>query len=232
MHLYLRLNFHALILGVAAAGVIAMASPATAAVVQYNSEAAFDAAASGLTTFGFTSLSGTPPGFDVESNPVTFNGFTFKNDVTPANVADGGSPIIFVIDSAATMNYGKDFLAFQNTDVGMSGSIASAGVTAFGFNFGSYVNIGSLATLTLSTGDSFVITPTDTAQFIGFLSDAPITSVSFAYPGSYSFDIISVSSNLAPAAGGVPEPASWALMILGFGGVGSLIRRRRGLSIA
>lgn len=27
--------------------------------------------------------------------------------------------------------------------------------------------------------------------------------------------------------GGVPEPASWALMILGFGGVGAVIRRRR-----
>ncbi|TAJ73136.1 MAG: PEP-CTERM sorting domain-containing protein [Phenylobacterium sp.] len=30
-----------------------------------------------------------------------------------------------------------------------------------------------------------------------------------------------------PSTGGVPEPSSWALMILGFGGVGSLLRRRR-----
>ena len=28
-------------------------------------------------------------------------------------------------------------------------------------------------------------------------------------------------------AGGVPEPASWALMILGFGGTGAMLRRRR-----
>jgi hypothetical protein len=28
-------------------------------------------------------------------------------------------------------------------------------------------------------------------------------------------------------AGGVPEPATWAMMILGFGGVGALLRRRR-----
>jgi len=27
--------------------------------------------------------------------------------------------------------------------------------------------------------------------------------------------------------GGVPEPATWAMMIMGFGGVGSMIRRRR-----
>lgn len=31
---------------------------------------------------------------------------------------------------------------------------------------------------------------------------------------------------------GVPEPASWALMILGFGGVGSMIRRRRSATLA
>jgi hypothetical protein len=31
----------------------------------------------------------------------------------------------------------------------------------------------------------------------------------------------------APTGGGVPEPASWALMIAGFGGTGVLLRRRR-----
>jgi hypothetical protein len=42
--------------------------------------------------------------------------------------------------------------------------------------------------------------------------------------------------NLTPAGGGggegggVPEPASWAMMILGFGGVGALMRRRKGLA--
>jgi len=32
--------------------------------------------------------------------------------------------------------------------------------------------------------------------------------------------------------GEVPEPATWAMMIIGFGGVGALIRRRRGLLTA
>lgn len=30
-----------------------------------------------------------------------------------------------------------------------------------------------------------------------------------------------------PGAGGVPEPASWALMIAGFGGIGAVLRRKR-----
>jgi len=36
-----------------------------------------------------------------------------------------------------------------------------------------------------------------------------------------------VGAALAPPVTGVPEPAAWALMILGFGGVGSVLRRRR-----
>ncbi len=35
-----------------------------------------------------------------------------------------------------------------------------------------------------------------------------------------------------PLAGGVPEPASWALMIMGFGLAGATLRRRRALSLA
>lgn len=34
-------------------------------------------------------------------------------------------------------------------------------------------------------------------------------------------------STAVPLAIPVPEPASWALMIVGFGGVGALMRRRR-----
>jgi hypothetical protein len=30
----------------------------------------------------------------------------------------------------------------------------------------------------------------------------------------------------------VPEPASWALMLLGFGAIGAAMRRRRGLALA
>ena len=30
------------------------------------------------------------------------------------------------------------------------------------------------------------------------------------------------------SVGGVPEPATWAMMIIGFGGAGAMLRRRRG----
>jgi hypothetical protein len=40
-------------------------------------------------------------------------------------------------------------------------------------------------------------------------------------------DTGNVGATLTGGGGGVPEPATWGLMILGFGGVGATIRRRR-----
>lgn len=47
--------------------------------------------------------------------------------------------------------------------------------------------------------------------------------------GSYSNDSTGINFTLSTTAGpaAVPEPAAWGLMILGFGGVGGLMRRRR-----
>jgi hypothetical protein len=70
----------------------------------------------------------------------------------------------------------------------------------------------------LSTGDSYTITPTSTAQFIGFTNDTPITSVSLDYPSGYSLDIVSVAS-------AAPEPSAWLLLIAGVGGIGLGLRR-------
>jgi hypothetical protein len=37
-----------------------------------------------------------------------------------------------------------------------------------------------------------------------------------------------LGDNLGQFSGGVPEPSSWVMMILGFGGIGALLRQRRG----
>jgi hypothetical protein len=38
--------------------------------------------------------------------------------------------------------------------------------------------------------------------------------------------------NFSPAIAGVPEPASWALMIIGFGSAGAMLRKRRSMLTA
>lgn len=49
-----------------------------------------------------------------------------------------------------------------------------------------------------------------------------VTSLKFSQVGSPAFEFDNISGVLA-----VPEPTTWAMMILGFGAAGSMIRRRR-----
>lgn len=61
-------------------------------------------------------------------------------------------------------------------------------------------------------------------------------SFSFVGTGSDSLSIGAVNSSgfyyvdgvtVEPAAAGVPEPATWALMLVGLGGIGAVLRRRK-----
>jgi PEP-CTERM motif-containing protein len=83
--------------------------------------------------------------------------------------------------------------------------------------------------------DSFGVTShtiinATTSSFIGFVSDGTITSltVSAVQPaGSFlwpTVDDLRLAQGLTSA---VPEPATWAMMILGFAGVGYMSYRRR-----
>ena len=49
--------------------------------------------------------------------------------------------------------------------------------------------------------------------------------------GYFYLDDVEVT-DLGPVGGtgGVPEPASWALMIMGFGAAGAMIRRRKAVA--
>ena len=76
------------------------------------------------------------------------------------------------------------------------------------------------------------------AGYAGFLDD--FNTASHAYtPVSASIDLISQTNRYgfqnarqAFAIAGVPEPATWAMMILGFGAIGAVIRRRRTAALA
>jgi hypothetical protein len=68
----------------------------------------------------------------------------------------------------------------------------------------------------------------DNIYFMGVVSDqANIGSIVFTRSGDQSGDDIGLDNVVSNGvAGGVPEPASWALMLLGFGGMGAMLRRR------
>ena len=70
---------------------------------------------------------------------------------------------------------------------------------------------------------SFTFTPTSSNAILGFIAHGPVGVPPFAL-----LDHVSLTS----ASGAVPEPATWAMMIIGFGVTGALARRRRALALA
>jgi len=51
-------------------------------------------------------------------------------------------------------------------------------------------------------------------------------------PGAASNDSFAIDDLRFAAGGGVPEPATWAMMLMGFGGLGAVLRRRSRVALA
>ena len=204
-----------------AAAALAAATTQAHAATFFSDAADFAAATTGLTTGNFDGIA--PPGQSTTAFSFTVQGVTFKN-----NVFSG------VIDAAS------DFAIYGNRSF-YSGfgspisTISFAGTTAFGLEFGSSnISRGRRISFTLSDGSLFSTTVPaviGTTAFFGFTSATPITGITVNTEGTsgfFTFDVVSFSVGDAwSAAGVIPEPATWALMIAGFGLVGETLRRRR-----
>ena len=146
---------------------------------------------------------------------------------------------------------GKSLLAGDDTNGNFIRGAFTDGVHSFlSLTFGNddpfFSNPGDRAVLTLFlgadlVGSTFVLLNRNDLmdQTIGFMS-GPFDSFTFAYTnaagspftggGSVNVGLIEVIDHITFDAGVgavVPEPATWGMMILGFGGVGALLRRRR-----
>jgi hypothetical protein len=226
-----------ILLGLALIGASGLAAaPAAAAITEYTSRSAFDAALTGQTqtTLGFDSL---VPGF-FYGNPgsATVGPDTF----TTSNV----DVLLFAVGAApADGTFGSSYLSAE-TDCACAADlkISTPSVSALGFDFGTRVGFGDDPLQPFSPDPLFATIdgqvfdlgrPTGTAQFVGFIftgqSASSVTLSGIGGPGftGTEIDITDVTQV------GVPEPAAWALMVLGFGGLGARLRAsRRRLSVA
>jgi len=203
--------------------VLALNAPlALASTTEYTDPLSFGAAAGPLNTYNFEGIA--PSGFFVQQD------VTLGDATIGATFTAGSGSLDYVVDAnAGIANYGASFFTGQSTDLSQYASevvctLSGAGTTAIGFTYGDFyqTDAGIGITASLSTGDAFLLnaplnTGVDTG-FVGFVSDTPITSVSFVDAGS-GFDVINFTS--------VPEPGTLALMTTGLLGVALLGRRRR-----
>lgn len=142
----------------------------------------------------------------------------FDGDSAPGNFDDGGD-ISFLVDGVS-LGFWSSVATVQTTD---AGAFINTG-TGFGDNI-------------LSTGFFSSTNAVFLAALFGNLADGSLVySLSDVDPGDNNLDftrgvaggLINVGSGpVVTPPGAVPEPSTWAMMLLGFGAIGFSIRRGR-----
>jgi hypothetical protein len=165
-----------------------------------------------------------PPGETTISNFATLAGVSgsaglFTGSQSDVSAAPAFSASTFDTASYLSVQGGELATLFFSPSREISiyvGSLDSYNTIAFG-GAASYTG-GQLAMLTGATDDGNQTSASSNGRFI-FDFSAPVTSVAFSSTTN-AFEIASV-------AGTVTEPASWALMLVGVGGMGAALRGRR-----
>ncbi len=115
-------------------------------------------------------------------------------------------------DSAAVFAFG-DYLGVGRLNAHQSKQVFSVNGD-YDFDFG----LQAIITIGAGTYRSPVFSPGDnlTGGYVDFLGTRD----------DLDFAPVTVAQVQADLGGGVPEPATWTMMVLGFGGIGILARRR------
>jgi hypothetical protein len=178
----------------------------------------FISSLSSFSTEGFES-------FGIAQTPLTLN---FQGSAGPlsATLTGAGNTDFNRGNTFATAG-SKEFIAYGDTTV----EFATA-VTAFGFYATDVADLGRGLTVLINGGSGGVFDllsgsagSNGNLLFFGITSASPISSITFAGAGrndGFGFDDLTVGQ-----AAAVPEPATWAMFIGGFGLIGGAMRRRQ-----
>lgn len=181
---------------------------AAAAAALLISSAIVAPASAATITYTFTGVfDGTLNGQAFSNTQATFTGIGDTDDVyfqQDANFVPLSS--LVAVSGGTTFDFGSGFNFWSSQSFGTSGFKTGDDFIAF-TGLGSYANPSNLATTPVSVY-YYATSPFATSQGGVVISNA--TGTTFA----------------ASISGAVPEPATWALFILGFGLVGGAMRRR------
>jgi len=201
-------------------------------VTFYDTQSSFNAAATTtlLDNFSFPHVGfgqiGGGGTSSITRNGVTYTDVSGTNDIvilTPGDSWNFGAAVGTTTDYVVTTDYDEHIRATFSTSynaVGFTayfnGTAGPATVTVFGTG-GDTIGI-----FAFPSGDDPATGLADRG-YLGFTSTAPITGFQWDTTGG---GIINTGfSNLS--VGPVPEPSTWAMMILGFAGIGFMAYRRK-----
>lgn len=203
---------------------------AQAAITVYTSQSAFNAAttAAGTDTFESLSITGSTP------SPITRSAGAYGYTATTSNLDPNGGTGFYGAGSSAdhwlSTNYALDTVTFSN----FTGGVSALGGLFFGSNIsGAFASGNVILTATDSLGATVTrtITSATTSSFLGFVSTGSMSNVTLSAVQPTGGNLWPTANNLtlaqAAATPAVPEPATWAMMILGMGAVGFAMRRSR-----
>ena len=209
-----------------AVAVAAAFSATGAGAATYNPATDFSASSNpnGVYTYGYEStLGGTLTAFNTESTGLYGAQWNTPTVDSSLGVYDGAPKGLFLHPGPAGQ-YSVIRLSLPSSGhLTISGAFGSAGIGG-GATTDVHILInnldvfhGEVTGATVPFSYSGTVAPGSTVDFaVGDGSD-----------GNYISDSTTLSANIVTGVAGVPEPASWALMAIGFGLLGSVARIRQ-----
>lgn len=202
---------------VAALAATALTATAKAATVTFNSRANFVATLSRSFTDTYDTTRGYAPGFSITADA------PFSAIVGQTRYQTTGFQNLNIIQSNGTYCAGCNGsfnLFFDATTFGTANGVQSVGFDApFNQGFDALVTFGD------NSSQLFALS-LQANSFFGLSSDKLIKSIAFG-PGGQTTRSVSFALDNLTIGNSVPEPATWAMMMIGFGVIGATARRRR-----
>jgi hypothetical protein len=200
-------------------------SGAYAAIITYTDASLWNAAVTTTGGDNYNSYNWSSPvsgGTVALGTTITLSGVTYSIPATNGAQIFGVAPI-FTGDAVFLQS--SNYLEWQqNANPAVLSITLPASVDAVGFNFGDFYGLAHPFTITLGNGESFTSSSNlNSFAFFGVVSDTNFSSFTI------SADVFPAIDNLSFGNGvsAVPEPSTWAMMILGFAGIGFMAYRRK-----
>lgn len=207
---------------------VGSALPASAEIVEFTTRGSFLASAGITTTETFDAVTADSQFRTQTVNLGSFSLAGFGPNQGAFNVVNPTPASIYNVNTSAFV------LGITDVDSGITITFNSA-ITAFGADFRGFNNFDSVAqrSIILVNGNSLsspVVAANSDTSFFGFTSDTPFTTVTIMRnPGYFrdASDAFGMDNVTFAEVSAVPEPSTWAMMILGFAGIGFTTYRRR-----